>query len=275
MKSIKITDVENSVSFTFENDRALGGLINQVEGFEYPQAIPVVQDVARNGAIGVTTKFGRRNCSFVTRFTCDVLDTRQEMLAALRQTGELKLIQFTTLDDLTLEFYAYVKRVLAPYTSMKKPVLIELEAPDWRFLSQTSFEFETAQTVLSGGGTIPGAMPWAIPIPVGAPSVIDNIGTDEADPVFTIDGPGTLFTVGNQTTGEEFIINQSLSAGETIEVDVANRTVLLNGTTSIYSSLSGDFWTLQPGMNVIRFLASGRDTPTLLTIAYQYAYLGV
>jgi hypothetical protein len=228
--------------------------MNQFEGFEYPISLVSVDDVANaGGAVAVNSKFGRRLMSFSATFTCDVLVTRRTMLAALRQTGYLKLIKFTTLDNIQLQTEAYITNILAPYTMMKKPILIEMVSPDWRFYSQT----EDTESVAAG-----------------ATEVIANGGNEITNPVFEITGPGSSIAVDNLSTGEGFTITDTLISTDVVVIDTVNKTVTKNGANA-YSTFSGDFFSLLPGNNSIEFTVTGDDVTTNLDVIYRDAYNGL
>lgn len=277
MKSITFVNQDTLEEFVFQTNRSLGTMIGKVEGFEYPTVMPVIEDVPNaGGAVYITSKFGRRRIALTLYIGEDCLDQRVELVKVLRQSGRQKLIKFTTLDDKLLQFEAEVVDLVNPYSAQPKPLLIQLIAGDYRFYSQTEHEFTTVQTVIMGGLDIPADIPYDIGGEGSDVSSIDNVGSDVSDPVFRVDGPGTGFTVGNQTTGEEFVLDYTLTTGHYIEVDVANRTVKYDGITNIYSAFSGDFWDLEPGDNTIRFLVdSGSDSETLLTINWRDAYSGI
>lgn len=276
MKQITVTDIENAQSYTFNDARAEGSFIEKVEGFEYPTVIEAIEDVPnQGGSVYINSKFTTRRVGITALITCDRLEERRELLAALQQTGELKLVTFTTLDDLDLQFYAMVKNLIFPYTKMETPLLLELISPDYRFYGQELKEFITSQTTISGGASIPATIPMSLASEGEASSAVNNEGNEMSDPIFRIDGPGTEFTIGNASTGEELIIDYTITEGEYILVDVANKTVLLNGITNIYSAASGDWWSIPPGESNILFLAAGLSVATLLTISYRDAYNGV
>lgn len=276
MKQITITDVENNKSYTLNDTRAEGSFIERVEGFEYASVLEAIEDVPNDGgAVYINSKFSSRRVGITALITCDRLEERRELLAALNQTGHLKLIEFTTLDNLALQFYAMVKNLVFPYTTMETPLLLELIAPDFRFYGQTLKEFTTSQTEITGGAAIPAEIPMSIGSDVDLVNAINNDGNAITQPLFRIDGPGTLFTVGNTTTGEEFIIDYTLTADQYILIDTVNQTVLLDGITNIYSAFEGDFWSVLPGENNIQFLAEGLTPDTLLTIYYRDTYNGV
>lgn len=86
-----------------------------------------------------------------------------------------------------------------------------------------------------------------------------NTGTRAAEWTATIPGPVTnpyLTHVGQGRT-LEFTID--IPAGNTLTVDSATRTVLLDGSANRYSTLTGTWWTLTPGSNELSY---GADAGT-------------
>ncbi len=136
------------------------------------------------------------------------------------------------------------------------------------------------QTFISGGAAIPATIPMSLGVSLSSEQssekIVTNEGTESTDPVFTITGPGTNFTIGNATTDKEFILNSVLSGGDIVVIDIKNRTVVKNGTDNLYPDITGDFWSLVPGENELRFnVQSGADFDTLLTVAFRDAYGGI
>lgn len=244
-------------------------------GFEYPTVINSIEDISgRNGALYINSKFGRRRLSWQGLLKEDVLVNRRSLERALR-AGALKTLQFETCDGLALQVQVEVESLEMPYYLGRTKYLIEAVAPDYRFVGQTLHEFETTETVLHGGAQIPATIPMSLSSGSALANTINNLGSEYADPIFIIHGAGTNFIVRNQTTEEQFVLDYNLGTNDYIEVDVVNRTVLLNGLTSIYSSLEGSFWQLAPGVNTIGFNTIGDDGNTLLTIQYRDSYLGI
>lgn len=250
--------------------------VGNMEGFEYPEVINVIDDISgMGGALYVTSKFGRRRLSWEGLIRSDVQESRRDLIQSVR-AGNLKTIKFATCDGVEVQADIEVEKVLMPYKNGRTKYLIEAVAPDWRFFSQTlhSVEFET--TTVYGGLSIPATIPMSFSGAGASSNILNNAGTEIANPTFLINGAGTKFTIGNQTTGEQFVIEYTLTGSQYIEVSTLNRTILLNGVTPIYSSLiTGDFWSIAPGDNTITFLATGKDASTLLTIQYRDAYLGI
>lgn len=176
------------------------------------------------------------------------------MLKVLRQSGAMKLLKFTTLDDLTLQAYIEILSVRHPYSGLVRPFLIEMVAPDWRFYSQT----EVSQNIVPS-----------------VSEVVTNSGNDVSQPVLRIHGPITMATIQNLSTGEQADITYTLINGEYIDIDTLNRTVELDDGTAIFSAFSGEFPKLEPGDNTISLLVTGGDGNTSLDVIYRHAYNGV
>jgi phage-related protein len=255
MKSIAIVDQVSSESFTFY-DNAGGTILRSFEGFEYAEVRHSIEEVAgERSAVYVTSKFGKRLVSWEGDLVSnDVFTLRRQLLSVLRQRGEMKLIKFTTYDDLDLQFEAEVIRVANPYTHKIHSFLIEVIAPDWRFYSQTEHEEEVAD---------------------GATEEIENAGNERTDPVIRIEGPGTSFTILNGTTGKGFTITNTLLEGEYIDIDVKEKTIINDSEESVYADFSGDFPSLEPGTNEVDFSAVGGGAATKIKVIYRDAYNGL
>lgn len=282
MKSITITEQEHGNFFTFY-DNNLGSILRKFEGFEYASVVASIDEVAGNyGAVYVNSKFGTRKLTFQGELTGnDVFTKRRTLLRALRQTGTIKLIKFTTYDDLKLQFEGEVTKYVNSYNHSIHSFLIEVTAPDWRFYSQDIESHDFSQTILSGGGSIPISVPWSIPLNSGGyvdiQNIITNNGDEVSDPVFTIYGPGSGFTISSVTTGDSFTVDYTLGNSDYITIDVKNRTALLNDTTNVYPDVTGTLWSILPGENEIRFfVTSGFDNElTHLNISFRHAYNGI
>jgi len=254
MKQIKITDQDSGSSYTFY-DNSNGTILRRFDGFEYPEVLTSIEDVARQyGAYYVNSKFGRRRMSFQGDLVAsDKFAQRRQLLTVVRQLGKEKLFEVTTYDDLLLRFQAEIIRLTMPYTHQIHSFLFELEASDYRFYSQTEVDQDFDANDLI---------------------TLTNNGTEITDPIFTITGAGTDIKIINLSTGEDFEID-NLTTGQVVVVDVKNRTVTLNGVSN-FGVFSGDFFGLQPGGNGIEFeVLSGDDANTNLNVTYRHAYNGI
>lgn len=281
MKNLTIIEQQDWNLFTFY-DNALGTILREFDGFEYADVRESIDDVAGPyGSVYVNSKFGRRRVAIQGDLvSSDVYAKRRLLSKALRQTGVMKLVKFTTYDDLHLQFECEVVKVVNPYTHKIHTFLIEMIAPDWRFYSQILSSHDVGQTTIGGGASIPATIPWAIASSISSETDVSNIitnnGNETTDPIFTITGPGTSFLVRNETTEKEFTLSTTLEEGDEIVIDVKRRTIVLNGITNLYSSLSGELWSLIPGQNELRFLvSSGLTVATNLNVSYRDAYSGI
>jgi len=282
MKRITITEQSDNNSFTLY-DNNLGSILREFEGFEFADVKYSIDDVAGPyGSTYITSKFGRRRLSLKGDLVGNnIFENRRLLFKALRQTGLMKLFTFTTYDDLNLQFEGEVVRMINPYTHKIHEYLIEIIAPDWRFYSQTLKSFDMSQTVIQGGAAIPAIIPMSIPLNTDPETQVNNIVTNEGseitDPIFTITGPGTGFTIRNETLDKEIVLSTVLADNtEQIIIDVKNRTVETEIGGNIYPDLTGEFWSLIPGENELRFFVGTGLTPdTNLNISYRDAYGGI
>jgi hypothetical protein len=105
-------------------------------------------------------------------------------------------------------------------------------------------------------------------------ATVDVEGNRPTPPVFTITGPVTDPRILNDDTGVEMKFSSIvLGAGETLVVDIKNRTVKLNGSTNRRNLLVAPTWfDLQKGINHLRFRATSSDPSAQLQTAYYPAW---
>lgn len=281
MKNLTIIEQHDWNFFTFY-DNDLGTILRDFDGFEYASVQESIDDVAGPyGSVYINSKFGTRRVAIKGDLLgADIFAKRRLLSKALRQTGVIKLVKFTTYDDLNLQFEAEVVKVINPYTHKIHTYLIEMIAPDWRFYSQDLHSQVVGQTITEGGTSIPASIPMSMPSPTSLSSTVTNIITNEGneitDPILTISGPGTNFTLRNETLEKQIVFTYVLSEGDVVVIDVKRRTAVLNGITNVYQYLAGDFWSLIPGENELRFyVSSGLTVATNLNVSYRDAYSGI
>lgn len=155
-------------------------------------------------------------------------------------------------------------------------VLTEMQA-EYPFLrSQT--EVSEDVFIFSGGGA---ALPMIIPLDmsvggINEVTIVQN-GNFEAYPVFIFSGPLTNPTITNLTTGKTLNINTSLaSAGDSLEVDVFLRTAkLLPSGTNVRQFVTGDFWVLAVGNNVIHLGSGSFNVVGKCAVKFRDTFLGI
>lgn len=136
---------------------------------------------------------------------------------------------------------------------------IELEA-EYPFLQSQTLNTESAHVFAGGGMPIP--MPIPMPMNSGGSNelIINQGGNAPAYPQFLFYGPLTNPSLTNVTTGQVFNLNYTLTSGyDKILVDTFLRTVLIDPYLTPINGrqyASGDFWTLEPGNNIIHLGSS-------------------
>ena len=248
MKSIRITETTKNKYFEIT-----GGQIGTLEGWEYPSVISAIDDIPGNkGALYVNSKFGRRRLSIQGYIPGQTEAERIAMGLALRQTGTMKLMTFTTLNDLALQAYVEVLSLDYKYSNKCTSFLIELVAPDPRFYSQTLHD-----TKLDNSDS----------------KKITNSGNEITSPSIKLLGDGSNWVISNTTTGKSFTLARTISGTDYITINCADRTVLLNNTTSIFPDFDGDFFVLDPGDNTITTTVTGGDVTTEVHVLFRDSYI--
>jgi hypothetical protein len=122
----------------------------------------------------------------------------------------------------------------------------------------------------TGGRTYPRVYPLQY-ITVGGGTgnsiTLLNVGTARSYPVITITGPLTSgWRIENSTTGAELSFGVALSAGDVMVIDNQNKFATVNGSP-VNGLLSGDWWYLVPGSNVVKLFADYNSTATFTVVA--------
>ena len=135
---------------------------------------------------------------------------------------------------------------------------VALEAPDPRIYSDTlsSGSYDPAAGAASGGLVFPLTFPLTFAGTGATYLTVNNAGSVETPPVFTITGPLTPATaIDNETTGESIYFNElDVSSGDEVVVDVAQRSLTYEGVARP-DKIDGRLTTwfqLQPGDNRLR-----------------------
>lgn len=125
--------------------------------------------------------------------------------------------------------------------------------------------------------------PLGFPLVFGAEDgvgvlTVENAGTVSTPPVLTVTGPVTNPTIDNETLGLSIRTqNCGLASGDTLVVDVAERVVRLNGTTSrpdLVDTARTHWWELAPGPNRLRMRGSGMvSAETELEVSFRSAHI--
>jgi hypothetical protein len=150
---------------------------------------------------------------------------------------------------------------------------------DPRIYSQALNVSSVGPPAIVGGRVWPHVYPRIYTSGTGSSVIVcNNVGTFETRPVYTIVGPVTNPAIFNNTTGQYLKFNITLLATDTLTIDTAASSVLLNGTASRRNSVTTDSSTitsmnLQPGANSIGFLPTSSVAGALLTVTWRDAWV--
>lgn len=157
------------------------------------------------------------------------------------------------------------------------PVQFGAYAEDPRIYDSTqlSVTMSLGATVLSGFGFNLGFNFGFGGVTSTTDQVQINVGGNRpTPPIFVINGPVQDPRILSDTANKEMVFSPiTLAVGETLTVDVKNRTVKLNGTTNRRNTLIAPTWfNLSPGVNSLRFRAASSDPAAFTTVYYSSAW---
>lgn len=153
--------------------------------------------------------------------------------------------------------------------------VVQLVAPDPLVYGDTLHSETTTLPTTEGGLEFPVEFPITFgAVSTGGRIVAENAGTWETGALIRLDGPATTPRVENVTTGQTIELDMTIVDGDFVVIDTAARTIMLNGTSSRYSTLTADseWFMLQPGDNELTFRAPVSSAATM-TVAWRSAWL--
>lgn len=155
---------------------------------------------------------------------------------------------------------------------------IPLRAPDPRKYSQELHSLDT----LIGSATVGRTYPRVYPMTYGDAShstgivTANNAGTYETDATIRIYGPVVSPSIEHLEQGKRMTFATSVTQGSYLELQLLDRTVLLDGMSNRRSTVGvGSKWfTLGPGRNSIRFTGTPvGDSEPRMTVEYRSAWI--
>jgi hypothetical protein len=174
----------------------------------------------------------------------------------------LTWLKFTTQGGLSLQTQVQLNaEIQAPLVSGEVTIgdfRIELIAEDPVFYSQT----ETATDIAFSAGS----------------GTVTNSGNSAVYPVIRVHGAITDAVITNTTLGKTVsFTGLTISAGNYVDIDMLNETVLYNGITNYYSYISSDdFWWLAEGANTITISGTiGGSGNRKVTVTFRAGYVGI
>ena len=91
-------------------------------------------------------------------------------------------------------------------------------------------------------------------------TIVNVDAIDNTYPVWQLTGPATNPTLSVLTTNTALTYNGTITASQTLVIDMFNKTATLNGT-SVIGNISGDFVYMAPGTNRLAYTAGNTDAP--------------
>jgi hypothetical protein len=181
--------------------------------------------------------------------------------------------------DMTLTRYEGVPKFLKVRRS--GPIEITPPMPE---VAQDPFKYSLdpviatagAAGLSTGGRTYPRTYPLTYTIVSGSAdidrAVVENIGTVASAPIIDLTGPLSKggWRLSNETTGEDLFLDIGLATTDELDIDFATEVVRLNGFV-VNPATGGDFWRVEPGINIIKLYAS-YDPGTTFTITNYSAW---
>lgn len=190
----------------------------------------------------------------------------------------LTKLTFTTLDGSSYFLYVQPKKPVFAHTYLTwTKYQLTLLAPDPRIYGASQATTGNISTLVGGGFILPVILPITSTPASGGSGAVTNSGTVESHPIITFTGPLTNPYLHNLTTGYAFQLDYTISGGSYVTVDMYNKTVTLNGSSSLISVVDAisTWWTVVPGTNSFTLTtSSSSDTGNVQVSAYS-AWEGV
>lgn len=242
-----------------------------VKAFD-PWAAPAIRssDAPRAGANGITAGddlLGGRNVAVQLAVRGEAVDdmaVRRTLSAAfMRSAVDVPIVWME--DDGVKYRMIGRPRLAAAKVEPRIPTEGRFVATDPRIYADTETTIATGVVASSGGLTFSASAPFVFGTGgTGSTIAAVNAGLVETPWIATFTGPLTAPSLEHVEQARILTLSGgALLAGETLVIDSATRTVLLNGTTSRYSWLAStsQWFTLEPGVNSLRLgAASGSGT---------------
>lgn len=258
-------------------------MINEVTGLEMPPVRLVNYNLAgEHFGLFVSAFYGKR--SFTLRgwvigdTQTDFISKRDEIQNALGILAGEQSVLITLANARALQIDA----ICTGLDFMPQPG--DVNAAKFSASFQASFPFlvsqvETATPIYlptGGGGSVPPAeMPAGIAADSGGTLTAVNAGNGVYYPSARIYGPVTNPALRNDAISKELDLTITLAAGEYIDVDFKRKTIVDQSGVNRYAIKSGDWWYIQPGSNLIKYLAGTYNATTYTLFYYRDSYLGI
>jgi hypothetical protein len=253
---------------------SLPGIRNQDDNRGYHDGMFTGRDFLSGRSISIIfNTFGDSNGSAQTNY-----NTIQSILLPQTQALHHCILSFLTflhLSNLLMLAYALcAQRVDPNYTYGYITSQVEFFCPDPNYYNSN---LQTANMLISAALGRTYNKTFNYTYGGGSSSVtttIQNIGWATTYPTITIQGPITNPIIGNTTTGNTLNFTGTYSALDTLEIDLYNQLITLNGNPARNLLISGTWFDAPPGNS--NFFFTGTSTlagTTQATVSWYSAYI--
>lgn len=260
------------------------GVLTEITGLDSPEVRESADDLVQmDGGIHGDFFYGRRPMVltgiFLNPASATDRNTRQDRL--MRATNALRgnaTLRWTPSGGVEQFLALRRQQPLRVEGNWQKQFQVALVAADPRIYSWAL----NSQTVSAASGGTSGraySKSYSVSYPAISASgqlFVVNAGNTETFPTLIVTGPGSNPVLTNQTSGKSLYLTYTLGAGEYLEIDTLNRTVLLMGSTSRYGAINfalSDWWGLVPGQNDVRLGFSSSSAGASLEVRWRDAWV--
>lgn len=152
------------------------------------------------------------------------------------------------------------------YFNQQAEAVIELFATDPKKYANSPSSFVVSVGVTAGGFAWPFTWPLTWPGSTASAAILTNLGNVPTYPNVRFDGPLTNPAITNLNTGQTVSLTISIATGDWVDLNFANRTVLINGAVNRYPYLDdADWWAIAPGNTTVALTADAGTGTALIT----------
>lgn len=268
--------VENKKGEVLELTHNDNYAVIEIDGLAPGEAtINTSHDVGADGSVFNSSYHNDRTITLTLAINYPAETNRLELYKYLRPKASCKLRYTNSHRDVWIE--AYVSRFTVSYFEKKQVAQIVMTCP------KPYFNGAEKSGQMSGSHPL-FEFPFEAPVEfstLGEVSVnLVNLGDTDTGAVFTIYALTDISAPGivNEMNGESFVVNAALTAGESLVVNTnqKEKSVIINrndgSEENAAGRFSGDWVTLQPGVNEFTLSVSGS---ALVDVSFVEKYEGV
>jgi len=152
--------------------------------------------------------------------------------------------------------------------------LVEIQT-EYPYLLEQTIHNTTVNIATGGGISIPMGIPLNFANGGNNSVILNNLGNMIAYPTFTLYGPLNFASLVNVTTNQILNMSYNLPAGQTITVNMFNRTCVLNDGTNMRQYFTGNFFTFLAGNNLINLSSSPNTQLGYAIASWQGHFIGI